>query len=181
MRPFLPVFPLSAFLFSRHLPGSNTELHQMKTSFFALATVALIITACGKPPPTQTSNALELPLTGAELWSMGGSNFNVEGTAALLLRNGQTLLVVKALCDFQANASHRAIAQALAKYAIDHGYQNALTNGLGSSPRRPFSGSVGVALTRRKTIGSVAASTGYRYNFTITELQAQAATSSASK
>ena len=153
----------------------------MKTSFFALVTVALIVGACGKPPPTQTSNNPELPLTGTEVWSVSGTNFNIEGTAALLLRNGQTLLVVKALCDFQANASHRPIGRALAKYAVDHGYQNRLASSSSSSSsplsapgaRRPFSGSVGVALTQKRSIGSVSASTGYRYSFTVAELQDQ--------
>ena len=153
----------------------------MKSLFLPALAVGLLISGCGKAPPTQTSNNPEFPLTGAEVWNVSGTNFNVEGTAALLLGNGQTLLVVKALCDFQASASHRPIARALAKYAVEHGYQNRLASSSSSSPspssapgaRRPFSGSVGVALTQKRSIGSVSASTGYRYSFTVAELQDQ--------
>ena len=157
----------------------------MKRFFLPALAVGLLMSGCGKAPPTQTSNNPELPLTGPEVWNVAGTNFNVEGTAALLLGNGQTLLVVKALCDFQANASHRPIGRALAKYAVDHGYQNRLASSSSSSSssspssasalgaRRPFSGSVGVALTQKRSIGSVSASTGYRYSFTVAELQDQ--------
>src|SRR5215510_6109155 len=98
----------------------------MKAFLTTALAVALVVSACGKAPPTQTSTNPEVPLTGAEVWSLAGTNFNIEGTAALILRNGRTLLVVKALCGFPANASHKPIAQALAKYAVDHGYQKAI-------------------------------------------------------
>jgi hypothetical protein len=145
----------------------------MKTSLTTALAVALLFSACGKAPPTQTSTNPELALTGAEVWNVSGTNFNIEGTAALRMGNGQTLLVVKALCDFQANASHKPIAQALAKYAVDHGYQKAIAASSRGGTLPLFSGSVGVALTKRRSIGSVAASSGYRYSFKIAELQPQ--------
>jgi len=153
----------------------------MKTYFLTGLAAAFFVSGCGKAPPTQTSTNPELPLTGAEIWKVDGTNFNVEGTAALVMGNGQTLLVVKALCDFQADGSHRPIAEALAKYAVDHGYQNALTASSSGGAPRPFSGSVGVALTQKRSIGSVAANSGYRYSFKIAELQAQETTPPRSK
>jgi hypothetical protein len=153
----------------------------MKTSFFTALAIALLVSACGKAPPTQTSTNPELPLTGAEVWKVGGTNFSVEGTAALVMGNGQTLLVVKALCDFQADTSHRPIAQALAKYAVEHGYQKAITESSRGGKLPPFSGAVGVALTQKRSIGSVAASSGYRYSFKAAELQPQDISPSPSK
>jgi hypothetical protein len=153
----------------------------MKASLTTALAVALLASACGKAPTTQTSTNPELPLSGAEVWKVSGTNFNIEGTAALVMGNGQTLLVVKALCDFQANASHKPIAQALAKYAVDHGYQNAITASSRGGKLPPFSGAVGVALTQKRSIGSVAAASGYRYSFKVAELQPQDTLPSASK
>ena len=122
-------------------PASLVRRHKMKTYFLTGLAAAFFVSGCGKAPPTQTSTNPELPLTGAEVWKVDGTNFNVEGTAALVMGNGQTLVVVKALCDFRADGSHRPIAEALAKYAVDHGYQNALTASSSGGAPRPFSGS----------------------------------------
>ncbi|HTZ20515.1 MAG TPA: hypothetical protein VMC06_06510 [Opitutaceae bacterium] len=136
----------------------------------ALVIVALGM-SCGKPPPTQTSASPEFPVTGPEVWKVGGKNYDIEGTAFLSMGNGQTLFVVKVLCDWMPNASDKPVARALAKYAAEHGYERkgaVVTDG----KVQPFSGSIGVALIHRVAeVGGKTANYGYRFNFTVADLE----------
>src|ERR1035437_5351212 len=109
--------------------------------------LALFCCSCGKPPPTQTSNNPEFPISGAEVWTVSGTNYNIEGTALLVMGNGQTLFVIKALCEYQPDASHTPIARSLAKYAVAHGYHKKVSASWGNGRPQPFSGGVGVALS----------------------------------
>jgi hypothetical protein len=121
---------------------------------------------------TQTSPNPEFPITGAEVWDISGTNYNIEGTSLLVMGNGQTLFVIKALCDFQPDASHKPIARSLAKYAVGHGYHKKVSASWGNDGKpQPFSDAVGVALIHKSGIGPLAVSSGYKYHFTVVELQ----------
>jgi hypothetical protein len=135
--------------------------------------VSIALTSCGKRPTTRTSQNPEIPITGAEVWKVNGTNFNIEGTACLIMGNDQTLFIVKALCDFSPNASHKPIACNLAKYALDHTYPAKLKQASWNGKGIPFSGSIGVALIQKQNIGNVSASSGWRYPFTVQELTEQ--------
>ena len=135
-----------------------------------LLIVALLCSSCGKPAPTQTSNNPEFPITGAEVWIVSGTNYNIEATTLLVMGNGETLFVIKALCDYRPDASHKPIARSLAKYAVDHGYHKKVSASWGNGRPQPFSGAVGVALINKIAVGATSASYGYRYSFQIAEL-----------
>jgi hypothetical protein len=133
-----------------------------------------LIPSFGKPPQTQTSSNPEFPITGAEVWSVLGTNYNIEGTSLLVMGNGQTLFVVKALCNFAPDATHKPIAQLLAKYAVEHGYHKRVSASWGNGIAQPFSGVVGVALIQQSSKDFLTLSSGYRYTFPITELEGKA-------
>ena len=88
----------------------------------SILTLTLLCVSGGGAPPTQTSGNPECPVTGTEVWTIAGKNYDIEGTALLTMGNGQTLFIVKALCASQPDRSWMPVARALAKYAIDHGY-----------------------------------------------------------
>jgi len=136
-----------------------------------LLCLALLCVSCGQKPRTQTSGNPEAPVTGPEVWKINGTKFNVEGTACLVMGNGQTLFVVKAITDFPPNASHKPIARALAKYAVDKGYPGKVEQSSWNGKPTPFSGSIGVALFQKSGVGSVAVAAGWKYNFTVEELK----------
>jgi hypothetical protein len=145
--------------------------------------VAALFCSCGKSPEQEAkhptalglSNVVpvnpnpEAPITGAEVWIVSGTNYNIQGTSLLTLGNGQTMFTVKALCEFPPSSNDRPIARSLAKYAIDHGYtakvKQSSWNGI---PQQP-SGAIGVSLMQNTPPGYPAP--GYRYSFTIAELQ----------
>ena len=77
------------------------------------------------------------------------------------------MFVIKALCDYQPDASHTPIARSLAKYAVAHGYHKKVSASWGNGRPQPFSGAVGVALSHKIGVGSAYVSSGYRYNFTV--------------
>ncbi len=136
-----------------------------------LLCLALLCGSCGQEPRTQTSGNPEAPVTGPEVWNVNGTNFNVEGTACLVMGNGQTLFVVKAITDFAPQAFHKPIARALAKYAVDNGYPSKVKQSSWNGTPTPFSGSIGVALFQKRGVGSVAVAAGWKYNFTAEELK----------
>ncbi len=142
----------------------------MKQNLIVLC-LALLCVSCGQEPRTQTSGNPEGPVTGPEVWKIDGTNFNVEGTACLVMGNGQTLFVVKAITDFPPNASHKPIARVLAKYAVDNGYPGKVKQSYWNGKPTPFSGSIGVALFQKRGVGSVAVAAGWKYNFTVEELK----------
>ena len=133
--------------------------------------LVLLCASCGKAPPTQTSNNPEAPVTGPEIWNVNGTNFNIEGTACLVMGNGQTLFVVKAITDFAPGAADQPIARALAKYAVDNGYPGKVKQSYGNGKPTPFSGGIGVALFRKQGVGSMAVAAEWKYHFTVKELQ----------
>lgn len=134
-----------------------------------LPMLVLLCSSCGKTP-TQTSNNPEFPITGAEVWTVSGTNYNIEGTALLVMGNGQTLFVVKALTDHNPDGSQQPVARCLAKYAVDHGYHKRAISSWGNGRPQPFSGAVGVALIHKTGLGPSSVSYGYRYSFTVAEL-----------
>ena len=95
--------------------------------------VAVLFCSCGKSPEQQAKNPIALglsnvvpmnpnpdaPITGAEVWTVSGTNYSIQGTSLLTLGNGQTMFTVKALCDFPPSTNDRPIARSIAKYAID--------------------------------------------------------------
>ena len=169
---------------------------RLKTRVVAGLAVALFVTSCGKPPPsqlatrstnswllvnrptnnaiplqTQTSGNPESPLSGAEVWNVSGTNYSIEGTALLALGKGQTMFVVKAISEFYPNQSHKSVARALAKYAFDHGYVSRVTQSWWNGVPQQFSGSVGVALIQKYPDASSNSSSGYRYQFSVADLE----------
>jgi hypothetical protein len=130
-----------------------------------------LIPSFGKPPQTQTSFNPEFPITGAEVWSVLGTNYSIEGTSLLVMGNGQTLFVVKALCNFAPDATHKPIAQSLAKYAVEHNYHKKVSASWANGIAQPFSGLIGVALIQQRNNGVLTLSSGYRYTFQIQELE----------
>jgi hypothetical protein len=127
-------------------------------------------TNSGIPQQTQTSSNQESPVTGREVWSVSGTNYDIQGTALLTMGNGQTMFVVKALCDFTPGKAHKPLAQSLARYAVDHGYLAKLPRPSGAAPR--FSEVVGVALMQKPKDRSSTPSSGYRYSFALAEIGA---------
>ena len=144
----------------------------MKARILTTLAFSMLILSCGKgSSQTQTSNNPEFPITGAEVWNISGTNYNIEGTSLLVMGNGQTLFVVKALCDFQPDVSHKPIARSLAKYAVDHRYHKKVSASWGNGKPQPFSEAVGVALIHKSGADPLAVSSGYKYHFTVAELQ----------
>jgi len=130
-----------------------------------------LIPSFSKPPQTQTSPNPEFPITGAEVWSVLGTNYNVEGTSLLVMGNGQTMFIVKALINFKPDATHKPIAQSLAKYAVEHGYHKKVSASWGNGVAQPFSGVIGVALIRQSSSGLLSLNSGYRYTFPVKDLE----------
>jgi hypothetical protein len=175
----VPVFGLAfvAAGFLREFRGSKRVavfiflgLVTMICVFGALRSFHLI-PSFGKPPQTQTSSNPEFPITGAEVWSVLGTNYNIEGTSLLVMGNGQTLFVVKALCNFAPDATHKPIAQSLAKYAVEHGYHKKVSASWGNGIAQPFSGVTGVAFIQQRNNSVLTLNSGYRYTFQIQELE----------
>jgi hypothetical protein len=152
--------------------------------------VALLFSSCSKPTPQQAKNPIgpggsnvasraspqvpmnpnpEAPITGAEVWNVSGTNYNIQRTTLLTLGNGQTMFTVHALCDFSPGKNDKPFARSIAKYAIDHGYTTKVKQSWWNGAPQQSSGAVGVSLTQNTPAGSFAP--GYRYNFTMTELQ----------
>jgi len=125
----------------------------------------------GLPPQTQTSRNPESAITGAEVWKVSGTNYNVQGTSLLTMGNGQTMFIVKAFCDFVPSSKDKLIARSIAKYAVDHGYQAKVKESWWNGVPQQFSGAVGVALMQKAPAGSAPPAAGWRYNFTVAELQ----------
>jgi hypothetical protein len=129
-------------------------------------------TNSGKPQQTQTSPNPESPITGPEVWSISGTNYDIQGTALLTMGNGQTLFVIKALCDFVPDNTYKPVAWLLAKYAVDHGYHKKVKQSWWNGMPQQFSGSVGVALMHKSHGDSSLPNSGYRYSFPLAELDA---------
>jgi hypothetical protein len=130
-----------------------------------------LIPSFSKPSQTQTSSNPEFPITGAEVWNVRGTNYNIEGTSLLVMGNGQTLFVIKALCNFAPDVTHKPIAQSLAKYAVEHGYHKKVSASWRNGIAQPFSGVIGVALIQQSGSGILTLSSGYRYTFQVSELE----------
>src|ERR1035437_6136684 len=145
----------------------------MKNIIPLITCFVLLFTSCGKPPQTQTSPNPEAPITGPEVWNVNGTKFNIEGTALLVMGNGQTLFIVKALCDFAPDQTHRPLALAITKYAVDNGYPSKVKESSWNGKPTPPSDGIGVALFQKQTMGSVAMSSGCRYSFGINELKVE--------
>jgi hypothetical protein len=86
--------------------------------------------------------------------------------------DGQTMFVIKALCTFSPDKTHEPVARAIAKYAVDHGYTKKVAQSWWNGVLQQPSGAIGVALMRLSEDGSTAVS-GFRYHFTIADLQDQ--------
>ncbi len=129
-------------------------------------------TNSGKPQQTQTSSNPESPITGPEVWRLSATNYDIQGTALLTMGNGQTLFVIKALCDFVPDKTHKPVAYLLAKYAVDRGYLKKVKQSWWNGTPQQFSGTVGVALMQKSHGDSSAPNSGYRYSFTVAELDA---------
>jgi hypothetical protein len=129
-------------------------------------------TNSGKPQQTQTSSNPESPITGPEVWSVSATNYDIQGTALLTMGNGQTLFIIKALCNFVPDKTHRPVARSLAKYAVDHGYLKKVKQSWWNGTPQQFSGAVGVALMQKSRGDFSAPNSGYRYSFTVAELDA---------
>src|ERR1035437_3117366 len=120
----------------------------MKNIIPLITCFVLLFTSCGKPPQTQTSPNPEAPITGPEVWNVNGPKFNIEGTALLVMGNGQTLFIFKALCDFAPDQTHRPLARAITKYAVDNGYPSKVKESSWNGKPTPPSDGIGVALLK---------------------------------
>jgi hypothetical protein len=126
----------------------------------------------GGSAQTQTSSAVELPVTGPETWTINGTSYQIEGTAAINLNNGEVMSVVKARCAFAPGIGEEPLARLLAKYAVGHGYtvQESRLNG----KTQPVASSLGVALIYHPTESSNdVRDYSYRYHFDIAQLRAE--------
>jgi hypothetical protein len=92
--------------------------------------------------------------------------------------NGETLFVVKALVDYRADESHRAVAEALARYAVANRYHEKVKRSWWNGKPTPFSGNIGVALILQKPAGPFRLNHGWRYVFSVDELKERLANQS---
>ena len=143
----------------------------MKHVVFALAFL-LFCSACRRTPSAQTRTTRnpEIPITGPEVWDINGTAYQIEGTSWLLMGNGRSLFVIKAIVEFTPSASHRPVAAQLAKYATDNGYTDKMKGRTWQGRPVPYSGSIGVTLCQTRGLGSAHVFAGYRYNFDNEEL-----------
>lgn len=118
----------------------------------------------------QSSTNPEIPLTANETWKISGTEYEVEETAALIMGNGEALLVIKVLVDFVPDQSHQSIARLIAKHAIDERYEDKVVALTWNGKLVEFSGSVGVALVKRTGTGPTAMNYGWRYSFKKSDL-----------
>jgi hypothetical protein len=146
---------------------------QTKMKIFRLFVLAstLLFSHQAIAEQTQTSSDPELPVSGPAVWKIAGVEYQIDGTALVVMGNGQGLFIVKAQCDFPPDASHRGIAKSIAQYAVDHGLQKKAGQVLWNGKPVPFSGAVGVALAQQQSAILITAPNGFRYTFLLGELQ----------
>jgi hypothetical protein len=142
----------------------------MKSCALLFPMFALVMAIRCMAAQTQTSSNPEIPVSGPAVWKIAGVEYKIEGTAFLVMGNGQGLFIVKALCDFSPNASHRRFAESLARYAVAQELQKKAALVWNGKPL-PFSGSIGVALMQQQSALIFTATSGHKYIFTVDELE----------
>jgi hypothetical protein len=97
-----------------------------------------------------------------------GWDYIIMGTTS-----SEPMLAVKALFDGKPGPTDEPLARELAGYALRHGYLEKASSALPADERVSLAGNIGVALISKSStpLGSMAQ--GYRYNFSIEDLEKQ--------